>query len=515
MDSLTVLASVLWPVTLYCRHSLSLQQQPRPADMMKFLPATLIAFCFSQAANASLIQYFKEEDGSTNWQYVANFSSSMLILILSLVLIKLFFTHRQVRRSNRALKAIRDDLEMRVRERTATLNESNQLLKETNLLLENEVKEHRETAGRLRASESYIKNILESMPLMLVGLKPDGTIIQWNKRAEEIAGVSTEDAIGGNLWEVHPTITVSPDQIAKALSDNKPVTIKHSQRGRYHFDITIYPLQEQIEPGVVILIDDVTQRVMNENMLIQRDKMSSLGELASNMAHDINTPLQAILDDVRHIKGVINANGCLSGDSETLGHLNQLLGDASEKGQQASSIISNLLTFASATSDEKHPEDVAHIMEHSLALAADVISVPGKLRFRDIAVERDIEEGLPLLPCYGSELQQVFLSLFRHACHALADAIGREGHTPRLRVEMKECYDALWIKISHNGVGLTYEEQKYIFEPYFNSPEDQIYDATKRLSFSYFIITEHHKGQMAVTSDVEVGTTFHMQIQLN
>ncbi len=484
--------------------------------MTKLLPASLIIFCYSQAANANLIDYyFRDEQGRTNWQYIANFSSSMLILILSLVLLKLYFTHRQVRRSNRALKAIRDDLEVRVRERTATLNESNELLKQTNQLLENEAREHRETTARLRASESYIKSILESMPLMLVGLKPDGRVTQWNKRAEEIAGVATDSAIGGNLWEVYPTITVSPDQIDKALADNKPVTIKHSQRGRYHFDIVIYPLQDQVDPGVVILIDDVSQRVLTENMLIQRDKMSSLGELASNMAHDINTPLRAILDDVGKVRSTVNGNGCLTGDPQTLATLNGLLEDAAEKGQQASAIISNLLTFAGAGSAEKRPEDVVGIMAHSLALAADVISVPGKLRFRDIAIEKDIEDGLPPLPCYASELQQVFLSLFRHACHALADATGREGQAPRIRVEMKECYDALWIKVSHNGVGLTYDEQKYIFEPFFNSPDDHHYDASKRLSFSYFIITEHHKGQMAVTSDVDVGSTFHIQIQLD
>jgi len=471
-----------------------------------------MVFCYSQVANASLIQYFKEEDGSTNWQYIANFSSSMLILLLSIALIKLFFTHRQVRRSNRALKAIRNDLEIRVKERTATLNESNQLLKETNQLLENEATEHRETANRLRASESYIKNILASMPLMLVGLKADGEITQWNRHAEEIAGVSAADAIGHNLWKTYPAITVAPDQIASALNDNKPVTIKHSQRGRFHFDITIYPLQDQMEPGVVILLDDVNQRIMTENMLIQRDKMSSLGELASNMAHDINTPLQAIVDDVANVRSLLN--GGLSGDADTLQRLNNTLDDATEKGQQASAVIANLLTFARAGGDEKHPEDVTDIMEHSLALAADVISVPGKLRFRDIAIDRDIEPDLPAIPCYRSELQQVFLSLFRHACHALCD-VDRPGHSPRIQVEIKERYDALWIKISHNGVGLTYDEQKYIFEPFFNSPSDKNYDASKRLSFSYFIVTEHHKGQMAVTSDVDVGTTFHIQIQLS
>ena len=483
--------------------------------MTRYLTAALIVFCHSQAANAGIIQYFKEDDGSTNWQYVANFSSSLLILLLSIALIKLFFTHRQVRRSNRALKAIRNDLEIRVKERTATLNESNQLLKETNQLLETEVKEHRETANRLRASEAYVGNILASMPLMLVGLKADGEITHWNKRAEEIAAVPASRAIGGNLWEIYPAITVSPDQITKALSDNQPITIKHSQRGRYHFDIIIYPLAEQMEPGVVILIDDVTQRVLTENMLIQRDKMSSLGELASTMAHDINAPLEGLLADVRRARALVNGNSEPSAaDQNTVAHLNQVLGDAAEKGQQASAVIANLLTFAGAGGDEKHPEDVAQIMEHSLTLAADVISAPGKLHFRDIAIERDIEPGLPAIPCYRSELQQVFLSLLRHACHALGD-VDRPAHTPTIRVEIKERYDALWIKISHNGQGLTYDEQKYIFEPFFNSPTDHHYDASKRLSFSYFIITEHHKGQMAVTSDVNVGTTFHMQIQLS
>src|SRR5690606_16761321 len=212
----------------------------------------------------------------------------------------------------------------------------------------------------------------------------------------------------------------------------------------------IYPLAEQMEPGVVILIDDVTQRVLTENMLIQRDKMSSLGELASTMAHDINTPLAALIDDVRTARELVNGNSpAPASDGSTVEQLNRILGDAADKGQQASAVIANLLTFAGAGGDEKHPEDVAEIMEHSLSLAADVISVPGKLRFRDIVIERDIEPGLPAIPCYRSELQQVFLSLLRHACHALGD-LDRPGHVPTIRVEVKERYDALWIKISHN-----------------------------------------------------------------
>ena len=76
-------------------------------------------------------------------------------------------------------------------------------------------------------------------------------------------------------------------------------------------------------------------------------------------------------------------------------------------------------------------------------------------------------------------------------------------------------YDNLWIRIHHNGLGLSNEEQMYLFEPFFrkDSP-DGGYDASKRLSFPYFIISEQHQGQIAVTSDHNVGTTFHIQMPL-
>ncbi len=474
------------------------------------------ALLYAHTASANFIQYFKEEDGSTNWQYVANFSSSVLILLLSGLIIKLYFTHRRARKANRELQEIRDALEVRVQERTATLNESNRLLKETNQLLEKEARQHRETANRLKLSEAYIKNILESMPLMLIGITGDGRITQWNRKAEEITGIGADQAVDGNLWETYPAITVAPSQVEQAAQLNRPLTIKHSQRGRYHFDIIIYPLHKQSETSVVILVEDVTQRVSTENMLIHRDKMSAMGELASTMAHDIDVPLQAILSDVKNIQAFLDRQPPVEGNpqlEQTLEQLNTLLHDAALKGENASAIINNLLEFSRTQDGEKRPANVVDIMEKAIQLARDVIAVPGRLSFRDIELQRDYEEELPAIPCFPTELQQVFLSLFRHACQALSQA-DRPGLQPLITVQIMECYEALWIKISHNGRGLTLEEQKYIFEPFFNNPTD-LDDPSKRLSFSYFIITEHHDGHMAVTSDLELGSTFHMQIQLD
>jgi PAS domain S-box-containing protein len=495
---------------------LFLVRKMRQLKMMRYL-LLLAVFLQSRPLYAGLSMQFKYPDGSTNWQHVANWSGSILILLLSLAVINLFYTRRKVRKSNLELQKIRNGLELRVQERTATLDESNRLLKETNKLLENEMAKHVSTASRLRVSESYIKNILRSMPLMLVGVGKDGQITQWNKRAEDITGIKAEDVLDRNLWEAYPIITVSPGQVDEAMERNEAITIKHCQRGQYYFDITIYPLQDQVETGVVILIDDVTKKILAENMLIQNDKISSMGELASSMAHDINMPLQSILLDLRAFQHLLSDSSQYENEVKSRAmpeKLSSLLSHAYEKGEKVASIVQNLQEFARGRSDRKQLSNIVDVMEHTLELAGDVLSAPSGLRFTDIQIERNYEKDLPMIPCYVTELQQAFLSLFRHAYEALG-RVNDSGHKPVIKIQMNISYDSFWIRIQHNGVGLTDEEQLYLFEPFVRKDAPEVgYDAGKRLSFAYFIITEQHQGSMAVTSNINVGTTFHIQMLL-
>jgi len=471
----------------------------------------------SEPLYAALRMQFKYPDGSTNWQHVANWSGSVLILLLAIAVTNLFFTRRKVRKSNLELKEIRNGLELRVQERTATLDESNRLLLETNSLLEHEIAKHVSTASRLRASESYIKNILRSMPLMLVGVNKDGQITQWNKRAEDIAGIRAEDVLERNLWDAYPIITVSPGQVSEAMEKNETIAIKHSQSGQYYYDITIYPLQDEVETGVVILIDDVTKKILAENMLIQNDKISSMGELASSMAHDISMPLQSILFDLRAFQNLLSDSGQDMNEIKSNGmpeKLSSLLSHAYEKGEKVASIVQNLQDFARGRSDRKQLSNIVDVMEHTLDLAGDVLSDPSRIKFVDIQIERNYEKDLPMIPCYVTELQQAFLSLFRHAYDALAQ-VNDTSHKPVIKIQMNVSYDSFWIRIQHNGVGLTDEEQLYLFEPFVRKDMPEVeYDAGKRLSFAYYIITEQHLGNMAVTSDINVGTTFHIQMLL-
>ncbi|GGB78745.1 hypothetical protein GCM10011352_00440 [Marinobacterium zhoushanense] len=453
---------------------------------------------------ADLLDVFKDEQGRTKWQWVANFSSGVLIILLTIVVIVLFVTWLRARRYNRALEEIRSNLEQRVRERTAKL--------------EQEVSEHVVTTRMLKASKAYIQNILRSMPLVLVGLDRQGTITHWNLRAEEISGIQADDAIGRNLWSIYSDITVSPRHIEQALDNGETITLRHSQPGSYHFDITVYPLQDYDEPGVVILVDDVTKRVIAENMLIHHDKLSSMGELATAMANDINTPLQAILFDLRSFQGIL-ASGRLLPEGNQQGpeseKIQQILDNASKSGKQVESIIRNLLEFARGRADKPQQANVIDILEHSLEQSREVLSLPDTFPFSSIRIERHFEPELPLIPCYVTELQQVFLSLFRHAYKSLTEKRA-PGYTPTIALYVARSFDALSIRIQHNGVELTDDEQMFLFEPFTQDSDagQATASANKRLSFAHFVITEQHRGHMAVTSNAKDGTTFHIQLDL-
>ena len=126
---------------------------------MKNILVLVLLVMQSSWVHAGITGIFKDENGKTNWQILANWSSGTLIILLSIVAISLFFARRRANRANAELTAIRKELEQRVKDRTATLDESNKLLKHSNQLLEDEVSQHVVTSDRLRSSESYIKDI--------------------------------------------------------------------------------------------------------------------------------------------------------------------------------------------------------------------------------------------------------------------------------------------------------------------------------------------------------------------
>ncbi len=448
-------------------------------NFAKSLLASGCLFFASAPALASVLDVFKNEDGSTRWQYVANFSSGVLIILLSVVILSLYFAQRRLSKSNRELRDIKATLEDRVIRRTE----------------------------QLQNREAYIASIVNSMPIMLIGLNENLEITQWNRVAEEITGRPLDKVLGKNLWEVYPAITFTPEQVKSVLDSKQTTTLKHSQQGQYSFDITFYSLHSKTESGIVILIDDVTKQVKAENKLAERDKVSAMGELASAMAFDIDAPLQSISKALAIAKTEI-------ADSPEHQALLSKIDNAEKSRLQASAIAHNLLELAHSHRDEKQLSDLRPIMDNSIELAKKLFSDVDTLVFEQIKISRQYS-NITSVDCFPAELSQVFVRLLRSAYYALKEStLGNKA--PEIHIEINEFFDSLWIKIRHNGRCLSADEQLDIFQPFFAiNADDNTYPVEQRLSYSYFIITNHHRGHMAVTSDEVYGTTFNIQLPLN
>ncbi len=462
---------------------------------MKNILAFLMFLVISVQAYAANPPPFRNVDGSTRWQHVANFSATVLISTLLIVALFLFFANRRAARSNRELTEIKATLEDRVARRTASLQE---------------------TTAHLQNREAYITSIVDSMPLMLIGLNQNMEIIQWNNVAESITGRPIATVLGKKLWEAYPSITLTPEQVASVLTSKETITIKHSQRDQYYFDFTLYaltdyPLTQKNETGIVILVDDITKQMKAENKLAERDRVSAMGELTSAMAYDINLPLQTIVSTLLNAQHKLDVADLNNIKSELL----QALKTAQQSGQQAFAIIQNLDELAGTYYDQKQLADVPQIMDQSIELAGDLFADLSGLSFNSINISREYSPSLPAISCFAPELKQVFVRVLRNAFHSLNAAIKHNSITPTIHVEIGEFYDSLWIKVHHNGIGLTAEAQQDIFQPFFamnsNVPACPV---EQRLSYSYYIINDHHQGQMAVTSDKDQGTTFHIQLPL-
>ncbi|MEX2335044.1 MAG: PAS domain-containing protein, partial [Pseudohongiella sp.] len=414
----------------------------------------------------------------------------LLILILLVVLFFLIRANLRAGRSNRALKEIKATLEDRVARRTRVLEE---------------------TAEQLRNREAYITSIVNSMPVMLIGINDQLQVTQWNKTAEEITGRPFADVTGKNLWAAYPAITLTDEHVESVLTTGQTLRLKHTQRGQYSFDITLYRLRDSDDTGIVILISDITKQVNAESKVAERDKLSALGELASAMAYDISLPINTIFQHVSDAREKIEA--------ADVGPMQQLLLQEVEtvrqSAQQATAISQNLLELARSHSNAKQVAEIPAIMDQSIAQATDLFTDADGLAFRDIKIRRSYAEELPSMSCYPAELEQAFTRVLRSAFYALKAREWSEENPALIHIEIGQFFDSLWIKVAHKGQPLTASEQLDIFEPFFVSTSDNgAYPVEHRLSYPYFIITEHHRGHMSVTSDEQFGTCFNIQLSL-
>jgi PAS domain S-box-containing protein len=420
----------------------------------------------------------------------------------------------------------------RVKRLKARLGKRKRQVENVNNQLFEAVARHEISQELVSEAQDYLHSILNSMPSMLIGITEAGTITHWNNQAEQSTGVSSTSALGKDIHQTYPELPLSAPRLREIIANGDSKSFESIQHGKgslaAYQDIVIYPLQgEHQVNGAVIRIDDVTLRVNLENMMMQHEKMKSLGELAAGLAHELNNPLGAILQNLQTVErrlqiGLEANQNCADDVGISLADLNRYIGQREipvmlnhirEAGDRASQIISNMLEFSRNNDLQNQSENFIDLVDATIAMASLTIKQEGELAFKDIAIQRHYPKRDIYVNCSASGIQQVLLNLFNNTCQAFAEVDALNHSDPTINITLEQRQQQLVMTVEDNGPGIDAAAIRHIFDPFFTTKE--VGRGTGLgLSVSYFIITQRHNGHFHVQSEPGKGCCFEIILPL-
>lgn len=447
----------------------------------------------------------------------------LLVMLQTLLIIGLQRSRMSNKRARNALKESQKELEQKIRERTESLYL-------TNNLLVDEVARHEQTGRQLRETKLYLQSMINSMPSIIIGVTAEGEVTHWNAAAENTFEIFSNDALGHRITDLLPRFPVTLNTIKSTIREGDPYSTQHvqqddSEKKRY-FEITIYPLISSSQQGAVIRIDDVTLKITIENLMIQNEKMYSLGEVAAGIAHEINNPLSVILQNVQNIVRRTDSSFAINQTRAEQLHIDlqqvqhyltaseipQMLNSIREAGERSATIVRNMLEFSHNSQRTTSVIDIKHLIEQTIRLHNSSHSASdNNAPYKPITITTDYTEPLPGLNASAPELQQVLLNLLRNATQALNQS---HNEHPLIAIKVYKAAAQLVIEIQDNGPGMTDTVRAHIFEPFFTTKE--VGSGTGLgLSVTYFIITERHQGSIDVKTSPNKGSNFIIKLPLS
>ena len=391
------------------------------------------------------------------------------------------------------------------------------------------------SANKLRSRDNQIRHITDSLHVQVFRLDEDQhykyinrTGTEWlNRPSEQIVGKHYADVIGAELYSerlpylekalggktvTHTAITTCPDGNTR------------------HINVTFIP--HRAAPGkpfgFIGVIEDITERKKIEDQLARASKLEGIGQLAAGIAHEINTPIQYIGDNLGFLR---NASEGLFGLVDTF---NEIV-DAAQSGSDLTAAKARIGEAVSAVDLDFLKDDVPDAIEHSLNGVKDVariitsmkdfsqpnsenrtpVDINQSLRntltitrneWRDLAeIKEDMAEDLPQVLGFPAELNQVFLNIIVNAAHAIAEA--NSGKPETIGISTVAQGKSVVIRISDTGPGIPEDIRERIFEPFFTT-KDVGSGTGQGLAMSWDIVVTRHGGMIDVESTPGEGTTF-------
>ncbi|WP_419783546.1 PAS domain S-box protein [Maridesulfovibrio sp.] len=276
---------------------------------------------------------------------------------------------------------------------------------------------------------------------------------------------------------------------------------------------------------VLITLVDITEKKRLEETIIQAEKMISIGGLAAGMAHEINNPLAGILQGVQNIRRRFSDKYPANVEAAELAGVSfpamveymekrkvfTMLNGVQQSGERAARIVQNMLNFSRGSSAVQVYCDINGLLDQTIEVVSNDFDMEKKYDFKKIKIFRDYDPQVNKEKCIPSELEQVFLNMFKNAAQAMGEKEYTAGSGPELQLITEVNEKDTIIRVRDNGPGIDPGDMKHIFDPFFSTKVPGA-GIGLGLSVSYFIVTENHGGSLEVFSQPGEWTEFVVRL---
>ncbi|QKQ73287.1 ATP-binding protein [Nostoc sp. TCL240-02] len=410
---------------------------------------------------------------------------------------------------------------------------------------------------QLQTTQQFLYSVIQTMPVaVFVKDVVDLRIVLCNQAAEKLAGVSADEILGKNDYDLFPReeadffttrdrealnskkLLEIPEEIIRTKSGEtrilqiKKAPILDSQgQPKYllvvRYDITEHKQAEaQLKQQAIELEQTLKELQSTQAQLIQSEKMSSLGQLVAGVAHEINNPVNFISGNLtyanKYIQQLLNllhlyrinypnpAQEIQMTIQEMefdflVEDLLKLLSSMEIGAERIQQIVVSLRIFSRLDEAELKAVDIHQGIESTLSILEHRLKP--RANHVEIQVLKDYDD-LPLVECYAGQLNQVFMNILSNAIDALEEALiqGKLSHNhPQIRICTQQLNaQQIVIRIIDNGLGIPEQVKQKLFDPFFTT-KDVGKGTGLGLSISYQIITERHGGSLECVSSLEEG----------
>ena len=266
--------------------------------------------------------------------------------------------------------------------------------------------------------------------------------------------------------------------------------------------------------STLLVINDITEQKLKESQLRQAQKLESIGQLASGIAHEINTPIQYVSDNTRFLDESCAQIADLIAKSTGKTDPESLLNDVHQAIRQSLEGLEQVTKIIGAMKDFSHPGagvmtniDINGIMDSTITICRN--------EWKYVAdIETHYDTSLPAVTCLPDQIGQVFLNLIVNAAHAIKEL---SGDTPKkkgtIAISTRKDGKLAEIRISDTGCGIPPQDRTRIFDPFFTT-KDVGKGTGQGLAVVNRIVTETHGGTITFEDNDTKGTTFIVRLPL-